>query len=183
MLDLDAAVQLEEEEVAALEHELGRTGPDVADRGRESHRRVAHPCAQLGIERRRRRLLEHLLVAALHRALPLAEREHGAVGIGEQLDLDVARALEVALQVDAVVAETRLRLSSCRLERGRELLGGADDAHPSSAAAGRRLDDQRRRLGLGDRRDACLGGDALRLQLVATAAKRVGWRPDPRQPG
>ena len=50
-------------------------------------------------------------MAALHRALALAEREHRAVRVGEQLDLDVPRPLEVALEVDAVVAEPGLRLA------------------------------------------------------------------------
>ena len=42
VLDLDPAVQLEEEEVAAVEHELGRAGARVADRAPEPDRRVAH---------------------------------------------------------------------------------------------------------------------------------------------
>ena len=105
VLDLDATVQLEEEELAALEHELGRARADVADRACEARRRLRHLHAQVGVERGRRRLLEHLLVAALHRALALAEREHRPMPVGEQLDLDVTRALEVALEIDAVVAE------------------------------------------------------------------------------
>src|SRR5436190_22008919 len=64
MLDLDAAVQLEEVELAAVEDELGRAGVDVADRAREPHGGFAHPRAELGVECDRRRLLEHLLVAA-----------------------------------------------------------------------------------------------------------------------
>ena len=91
MFDLDARVQLEEEEIAPVEHELGRARALVADRAREHNGGIAHPCAQLGIERRGRRLLEHLLMAALDRAFALPQREHGAVLVGEQLDLDMAR--------------------------------------------------------------------------------------------
>ena len=40
-------------------------------------------------------------MAALDRAVALAEVDHVAVGIGEHLDLDVARIVEVALEVDA----------------------------------------------------------------------------------
>src|SRR3954471_17231056 len=97
MLDLDPRVQLEEPEVAAVEDELGRAGALVADRAREGDRGVAHPRPQLGVERRRRRLFEHLLVAALDRAVALAERGDVAVLVGEELDLDVARPLEIAL--------------------------------------------------------------------------------------
>ena len=73
---------------AALEHELRRARPGSRSRG-EADRGVEHPRAQLGVERDRRRLLEHLLVPTLHRAIALPEREDGAVCVGEQLDLDV----------------------------------------------------------------------------------------------
>ena len=46
---------------------------------------------QLRREPGRRRLLDHLLVAPLHRAVARAEREHVPVRIGGDLDLDVAR--------------------------------------------------------------------------------------------
>src|SRR5207249_1345097 len=96
MLDLDPCVELEEPEVAAVEDELGGAGALVADRAREGDRGIAHPGPQLGIECGRRRLLEHLLVAALDRAVALAERRDVAVPVGEKLDLDVARPLEIA---------------------------------------------------------------------------------------
>ena len=47
-------------------------------------------------------------MAALQRALALAEVHDGAVRVGEHLDLDVARALEVALDQHPGVAERRL---------------------------------------------------------------------------
>ena len=50
-------------------------------------------------------------MAALDRAVAFAEREHGAVGVGEQLDLDMVGSLEVALQVDAIVAERGFRFT------------------------------------------------------------------------
>src|SRR5262245_17009834 len=110
MLDLDPGIELEEEEVAAVEHELRRACTLVADRARKRHGGVAHPLAQLGVEGGGGRLLEHLLVTALDRAVALAERDHVAVPVGEDLDLDVARALEKALAEDRVVAERRARL-------------------------------------------------------------------------
>ena len=187
VLDLDAAVQLEEVEVAAVEHELGRAGARVADRAREAHGRIAHRRAEQRIERRRRRFLEHLLVPPLDRALALAERDHVAVRVAEQLDLDVPRPLDVALCEHAVVAERRLRLAPRRLERVRQLVVRAHDAHAAPAAAGRRLEEQRepellRLAGLDDRH-ARLGGDPLRLELVAAGAQRVGSRADPNEPG
>ena len=83
-----------------------------------------------------------------------------AVRVGEELDLDVPRPLDVALAEDAVVAEGRLRLAPRGRERVLELGRLADDAHPAPAAAGRRLDEQREpellRLALAHDRHACL---------------------------
>ena len=56
-------------------------------------------------------------MTALHRAVALAEREDVTVRVGEQLHLDVAGSLEVALEVDAVVAEGSLRLSLRGVDR------------------------------------------------------------------
>ena len=66
-------------------------------------------------------------MAALDRAVALAERDDRARGVGEQLDLDVARPLDVALAEHAIVPERgrRLPLRGCerlfelRRERGR----------------------------------------------------------------
>src|SRR5262245_8641187 len=143
VLDLDAPVQLEEPEVAAVEHELRGARTAVADRAGERDRGLAHPRPQLGIESGRGRLLEHLLVPTLHRAFALAERDHGSVRVAEQLDLDVPRALDVPLAEDADVAERRLRLAPRRRERLLELRGLTDDPHPAPATAGRGLDHQR----------------------------------------
>ena len=185
MLDLDPRVELEEPEVAAVEHELGGSRALVADRAREGDRRVAHPRAQLGIERGGGRLLEHLLVAPLDRAVALAECDDVAVLVGEQLDLDVARPLEEALAEDGVVAERRGRLAPRRRERLVELLRRAHDAHAAPAAARRRLHEQREADLL--RRPARQDGDAgrarrlLRGELVAAGSQRRRRRPDPRQ--
>ena len=65
------------------------------------------------------------------------------MGVGEQLDLDVPGLLDVALAEDGVVAERGLRLAAGGLERGVELGVRAHDPHPSPAAPGRRLDEQR----------------------------------------
>ncbi len=123
MLDLDAPVQLQEPEVTAVEHELGRARAPVADRSRERDRGLAHPRAQLWVQRGGGRLLEHLLVAALYRALALPEREDRALRVAEQLDLDVPRPFDVALAEDALVAEGRLRLALRGCQRIFELVG------------------------------------------------------------
>src|SRR5438552_1794360 len=187
MLDLDPAVQLEEVEVAAVEHELGRARVLVADRPPEPDSRFAHLLAQLLVKGWGRRLLEHLLVTPLHRALALTERDHGAVRVRKQLDLDVPRSLDVALAEDPVVAEGRLGLAPRGLERLVELRGPAHDAHAAPAASGGSLDDQREadllRLPAWDDRHARLLREPLRLELVTAGAQCLGRRSDPRQLG
>ena len=187
MLDLDPAVQLEEGELATVEHELGRARADVADGAREADRRLAHPRAELAVERGRGRLLEHLLVAALHRALALAEGEHRPVGVGEELDLDVARPLEVALEEEPVVAEGRAGLPFGRLDRRLELGLGAHDSHAAAAAAGGGLDEQRKadllRRAAGHDRNTRGAGDFLGGLLVAYGSQGGRRRPHPAEPG
>src|SRR5581483_10869788 len=135
MLHLDPRVELEEEEVAPVEYELRGPGALVADRARERDGGVAHPLAQRGVERGGGRLLQDLLVAALDRAVALAERYDRPVRVSEDLDLDVARSFEIALAKDGVVAERRSRLASRGLECVRELAFFAHDTHPATAAS------------------------------------------------
>ena len=187
MLDLDPAVELEEEERAAVDDELDRSRAPVADRAAECDRGLEHRLAQRGIELRRRRLLEHLLMAPLHRAVPLAEGDDVPVRVGEQLNLDVPRPLEVALEVEPPVAERADRLALGGLEGVVELGRVTDDAHTAPAPARGGLDDEReadllsRPLGQG--RDAGLARDPLRRELVPAEPQRLRRRPDPRQPG
>ena len=122
-------------------------------------------------------------MTALHRAVAFTERQHRAVGVGEQLNLDVPGPLEVALEVDAVVAEGRLRLALRRRDRLGELARRAHDAHPAPAAARRGLDDQRRLARLRDRGHAGVRRDLLRGELVAAGAQGLRRRPDPGQAG
>ena len=115
MLDLEARVHLHEVEGAALvDDELDRARADIADGlgGRDGG------CAHLGAPRRRhaggRRLLDDLLVAALERAVALEEMQRIAVAVGEHLDLDMARPLEIFFDEQQIVAERRLRLRAWR---------------------------------------------------------------------
>ena len=102
--------------------------------------------------------------------------------VGEELDLDVPRPLDVALAEDGVVAEGGLSLR--RVERLLELVSLADDAHPSAAAARGGLDDEREadlvRLACGQYRYARLARDALGFELVAATAQSFRRRPHKR---
>src|SRR6516225_1281799 len=74
MLDLQASVDFQEIKVElSVDQKLNRTGINVSARARQPHRRFPHLAAQLGSNDRRRRFLDYLLVAALHRAFALAK--------------------------------------------------------------------------------------------------------------
>src|SRR5829696_9083296 len=119
MLDLKARVDLEEEELLAAgrEQELDGPGADVPERLAGRDRRAAHPGPQLLADRGRGRLLDDLLVAALDRALALAEVDDAPARVAEDLDLHVPRRVDVALEEDGVVAERGRRLALGRLDR------------------------------------------------------------------
>src|SRR5262249_50627981 len=100
VLDLYARVHLQEEVLAVLQQALDRAGADVVDRARRLDADLADALAHRLVDDRGRRLLDQLLVAALDRAVALAEVDDVAVAVGEDLDLDVARIGQVALEVD-----------------------------------------------------------------------------------
>ncbi len=80
---------------------------------------------------------------ALERAVALAEVDDVAVPVAEDLHLDVPRAVDVLLEVDAAVLERGLGLGSRLVQPGSQRCLVAGDAHALAAAAGRRLDEHR----------------------------------------
>jgi hypothetical protein len=85
----------------------------------------ADPVAQLGVEVRGGRDLDHLLVAALHRAVALVEVDDVALGVGEDLHLDVARVDHRLLEEHGGVAERGLGLAHGRVDGVAQVLGPA----------------------------------------------------------
>ena len=171
MLDLDAAVQLEEEEGVALDHELDGSGAAVADRLPERDRSLVEGRAEQGGEAGGRRLLEHLLMTPLDGTVALADSDDVTVRIGKELHLHVPWPLEVALAVEGAVAERAFGLPRGGRECVVELCGRADDAHPAPASACGRLHQQREadvlRRAVRENGNADLAGDPLRCQLVS----------------
>ena len=113
VLDLEARVHLDEVELAVLVEELDRAGAEIAELRASPCATTSPICVALGgVERRGGGLLPHLLVAALQRAVALAEMDGVAVAVAEHLDLDVARLGEILLDIDRVVAERGLGLGA-----------------------------------------------------------------------
>ena len=173
MLDLDARVHLEEVEKpiarwSAVKQEFDRSRPDVADRRGGLDRRGAHRLAQRGRHRRRRRLLDHLLMAALDRAVALAEMDDRALLVAEHLHFDMARSEQRPLDQQAAVAEGVFRLGARRPQSALQRLGRAHDAHAAAAAARARLDHH----GITDARG--LFGEACRRLVRPMIARDAG---------
>jgi len=79
-------------------------------------------------------------VPALDRAFALAEVNRVAVRVADDLDLDVSRPADVALDVDRGVAEGRARRLRAALDGGRQLALGLHHLHPDPASPARWLD-------------------------------------------
>src|SRR5699024_8025466 len=86
------------------------------------------------------RLLDHLLVAPLQGALALPKVDHVPVGVGEDLQLDLAGRGGQPVDDEGVVAEGAGGLPARGGERGGEVLGPHDLVHPLAAPAGGRFD-------------------------------------------
>ena len=190
VLHLEAGVHLQEEELlrVGVVEELDRAGAPVVDRLGGPSGGLVQGGDDVRGETRGRRLLDHLLVAALHGAVALPEHEHLAPAVADHLDLDVPSALDVRLDEDGAVAEGGRRLGLRGGDLGVQVLEPAHDPHAAATAAGGRL-DQQGQVGLGrpvgrlQGRHAGLAHQPLGLDLGAHRLDRLGRRADPGEPG
>ena len=111
MFHLQPCVHLQEEELAVLVDELDCAGVVIADRLGGLHRRFSHglfhPVGQAG----GRGFFNQFLVAALSRAVTGRHPHDIAVGIADDLHLDVTGPRQVPLHVHLVAAEEGLGLA------------------------------------------------------------------------
>ena len=73
-------------------------------------------------ESRRGRLLDHLLISSLYRALAFRQKDTTAEAVCDELYLDVSRVLNVSLDKDAVVSEPRRSLAGRDLKPSSSLI-------------------------------------------------------------
>src|SRR5580700_10825528 len=104
-------------------------------------------------------------MAALQRTFALAEMNHVAVFIAENLKLDVARMLDELFHVHIGTAEGLLGFGARGLKHGDEFAAMAHDAHAAASAAFGRLDHYR---------VADFGGDLLGAFFVGHHAGAAG---------
>ena len=114
-------VDLEEREgrSSGLVEELDGAGVAIAGGTGQVDSRGPELALLLGAEGRGARLLDQLLVAALDRAVAHARCPDGAVVVGDDLNLDVARAGDQALDEDRRVAEASAAPRPARARRPR----------------------------------------------------------------
>jgi hypothetical protein len=144
MLDLQPGVHFHEVEVAVfVGDEFHRAGIHIADRPRRRNRGVAHFAAALSRHSRCRRLLEDLLMTALHRAVALEQIHAMPLRVRKHLHLDVPRTGEILLDQHPVIAERGGRFALRRSERIGKIPRLPDHPHALAAASRGRLDQHR----------------------------------------
>ena len=123
MLDLNARVHLDEIELAVLVEELDRADAEILELAHRLGDGFADGVARGVVERGAAALFPDFLIAALQRAVALAQMDCAAVAVAQDLDFDVARVREIFLEIKRVVAERGLGLRACGSERRRQLVG------------------------------------------------------------
>src|SRR5687767_13681186 len=96
-------------------------------------------------------------MAALNRAVALAEIDQVALGIAEHLDLDMARPFDRLLEIHGAITERSGGFSARAIEGWGEILLVGDEPHAFAATAGGGF-DQHRKSDLLCRRERELGG-------------------------
>ena len=122
MLDLDARVHLDEIELAVLVEKLDRADAEIFELAHRLGDRFADGAALGVVERGAGAFLPDFLIAALQRAVALAQVDGAAVAVAQHLDFDVARLRQVFFEIKRVVAERGLGLGARGGKRGGELL-------------------------------------------------------------
>src|SRR4051812_206121 len=144
VLDLEPGVHLQEVKApVTVQHELDGARSGVADRPAGRDGRGGQRVAKIVVDGRGRALLHDLLVAALDRALALEQVDHVAVGVTEDLDLDVPGVGDEPLQEHGAVAERGGRLAARAAHCIGQFRRVGDQPHTAAAAAKGRLDQQR----------------------------------------
>ncbi len=111
VLNLDPGIHLHEIEILSLlvDKILDGAGVLIVDRLDQRYRCLAHALAEFRREEWRRTFLNDLLVSTLHRAIPLAQVDVVAVGIRDDLKLDMVRIDDKLFEVALAVSERRER--------------------------------------------------------------------------
>ena len=163
MLDLQPRIHLNEIKAFFRRHEFDGAGAGIVDRPRRGDPRLSHRPPPRRVEPGRRRLFNHLLMAALDRTVALEQVDRVAVPVGEDLDFDVPRPCQIFLDQQPIVAEGGGRFPPGTVERCDKIGAAADNPHAAPAAARRGLDQHRKAdpFGLGQKPRGILFGAVI----------------------
>ena len=187
VLNLQAGIHFEEIEVALLVHqEFDSTGVVIIRGLGDTHRYFTHALPHVFV----RRLADgdssnHLLVAALHRALALAQIDRVAVLVGRSTCISMWRGLvDELLEIQLTVAERALGLAAARpRRRSCSSPGAAHHSHAFAAAAGRCFEHDRiadllrQTFGGLDIIDRAQSREQTARRRASCAGGRASWSP------
>ncbi len=106
VFDLQARVHLHEVEVAVvIEQKFDSARADVADRARGIAGRFAEGFSLRNRDQGCGGFFDHLLMAALHRAVALKDADDVFVSVAEDLDFNMARRHDIFFEKHGIVAE------------------------------------------------------------------------------
>lgn len=195
MLDLQAGVHLEEIEFLALGiiDELDGAGGFIGNRGTKIDGRLVQAGAGCSGKAGGGGLLDHLLVSPLQRAVALAERDHLALAIAEDLHLDMPGLGYKTLDINARIAEACPCGALHAFEGRFQAFGITAKLHPDAAAAGRAFQHDgiadrlgrrecfigaRKQTGAGQKRHAARPGEFTRRMFQAEGREVLRPRAD-----
>src|SRR5579883_1503857 len=145
MLDLNTRIHLHEVKIVVLiEKEFDRTSANIADARGAFHRCRTHSITHLFRNDRRGRLLYQFLVTTLNGALTLVIVNDGTMGIAEDLNLNVAWLIDILLDVDVTIVESRRCLGLRHHHLLREIVHIVNDTHTTASTASHGFDDDRK---------------------------------------
>src|SRR5579859_515132 len=144
MFDLQARVHLHEiVAVLLVKQKLVCASIAIADMLDGANGLFANLVAQFRRQMRAGRLFQHLLVAALARAVALAQIHAMPEVVNQHLNLDVSRAFQVAFDVESVIAERLAHLILCGGKDALKLVLPFDETNAAPATAGSSLEHER----------------------------------------
>ena len=143
VLDLQARIHLDEVELTVFIEEFDCACSTIAELLHRTRADSANFLSLCLIERRRWGLFEDFLVATLERAITFPEMRHITMRVGDNLNFDMARAFEIFLEIDSVVAEGGLGLCLGCFYRVFEVRFSAGKLHAAATATGRGFHEDR----------------------------------------
>src|SRR5256885_8881906 len=141
MLHLQSGVHFKEIEIPALvNQEFYSSCVSVGGSSGYTDRDLPHPPPHLGVDNRRWRLLQYLLVAPLNRALAFSQIDDVAMLIGQDLHFNMSWIEQRFLEVDFAISEGPPGFTLCSFQRRAKFFLRVHQTHPFTAAACCRLE-------------------------------------------